>query len=81
MAHRLGPITFREARPSHYPEDANKLRAIDCFRVGNIFKAFGWMGLKVPDAVPFNVDIPPYGDDLFKPAIQQVITLLKEHGL
>jgi len=63
MSRRLGVDTDYDADPFDYPEDvADRLRALDDLRTGEIGFAYRKLKLERPDTFPARVPIPRYAD-------------------
>ena len=63
MSRRLGADTDARADPFDYPEDvADRLRALDDLRTGEIGFAYRKLKLERPDTFPARVPIPRYAD-------------------
>jgi predicted YcjX-like family ATPase len=63
MSRRLGADTEHTVYPSDFPNEVNRLCALDCFRLGEISVAFRYLGIEHPTSLPkwchhidYNVD-------------------------
>jgi hypothetical protein len=63
MSRRLGVDTNRTVRPTDFPNECNRLRALDCFRCGDVGGAFLYLGIERPKSLPGSYDMPIYRDN------------------
>lgn len=84
IARTLGAAPGDFMEPSDYPDDvADKLCALDRFRIGRLYCGLYCIGLEAPEGLPPLATVTPHSRDpnKFRADMLALAAMLEEHGL
>lgn len=79
MSRRLGADTEKFLTPGNFPEEMNRLEALDFFRTGGLVNAYLALGIPRPPGVPSRWPVTPHHEDqaAFKRSMRDLADLLE----